>query len=543
MAPRRTTLPPTVRQVGGVLLGAGLIAVLAVPVPALADGDTAAGLDDLRTDLDEILNDPALEGATSGMLVHSRTEGDTLYSVDEQTPLIPASNAKLFTGAAALATLGEDYRFQTSVVSEQEPDAAGVLDADVHLVGTGDPTLTPAAYAELAEEVADAGVTTVTGDLLADDTWFDEQRLAPDWASGDEPFAYAAQVSALTVATDDDRHDTGVTEVTASPGDSPGEPLDVDAGVASGYVEVENYARTGAPGRDTTLEVTRLPDTNTIELRGTLPVDADSVSNLRTVDEPTDYATHVLAGAFDEAGVELEGELDRGAAPADGTELATRDSAALAELMVPFLKFSNNPHAEILVKTLGRVEAGDGTWEAGLNELDAALQEMGLDTQDLTLTDGSGLSRSNTLTAQTLLELFETAPEQEWYDTWAHSLPIAGEPDPLVGGTLSSRMVDTPAAGNVTAKTGTLTGVSALSGYVTGAGGEELVFAVLNNDHSGPAPTEVQDAVAIRLAEFDRAAAVDTEPTRLPQVTEEPDNAADPAVDPGTVECSWIGVC
>ncbi|MDS1269868.1 D-alanyl-D-alanine carboxypeptidase/D-alanyl-D-alanine-endopeptidase [Lipingzhangella sp. LS1_29] len=542
--PGRTTtlsrLSRTLRR-GAVILGcaAGLVSLTA-PV-SLADtaGPDPPGVAELRSDLEDILDDPALTGATSGLMVHSRTEGDTLYAQDADTALVPASNAKLFTGAAALDVLGPEYRFRTSVVAEREPDDDGVLDTDLHLVGTGDPTVTPAAYADLAEDVADAGVHTVTGDLVADDTWFDDERLAPDWEAGDEPFAYAAQISALTVATDDDRNDTGVTEVRVTPGASPGAPVEVDVGVASGYVEVENIARTGAPGRESSLEVTRAHGTNTIEVRGMLPVDAGPVTRLRTVDEPTDLAAHVLAEALDDAGVQIEGETGRASAPPAAVELAQRDSAPLGELMIPLMKFSNNAHAEILVKTLGRIGTGVGSWEAGLDQLHASIRSLDVDTQALDLTDGSGLSRSNELTAEVLIDLFAGVPHQEWYEIWFESLPVAGEEDPLVGGTLRNRMVDTVAAGTVHAKTGTLTGVSALSGYVTGAEGEELVFSVLNNGHAGPAPTHVQDAIAVRLAEFDREATA-AAPARAPGTRSQQHPVAPGS---GMVECSWDRSC
>ncbi|QVQ51176.1 D-alanyl-D-alanine carboxypeptidase/D-alanyl-D-alanine-endopeptidase [Spiractinospora alimapuensis] len=510
--------------------GAGLGLALLPAAPASAD----VGAADLANDIDEILQDPALEGATSGVVVHSLEDGEELYSTEGDTTLIPASNAKLPTSAAALEVLGTDYQFETTLTSPALMSSGGVLNGDLYLRGTGDPTTTPEAYADLAADLADRGVTAISGDLLADDTWFDDVRVGPDWDPTDEPYAYAAQISALTVAVDDERYDTGATEVTVSPGESVGDAPQVDVGPADGYVEVDNQATTGEPGSDPTLWIDRPQDSNTIAVSGSVPADADPSTQLRTVDEPTDYATHVLADAFEEQGIELRGDLGRGETPEGSRDLATRDSEPLADILVPFMKLSNNPHAEILVKTIGAVQAGEGSWDAGLAEMNTALDGLGVDTTDLALTDGSGLGHSNTLTADFLIDLLTSAQSAEWYDTWNASLPVAGDPDPLVGGTLASRMGDTAAADNVVAKTGTLTGVSALSGYVTGSGGEELVFSVVNNGHAGAAPTHVQDAIAVRLAEFDRT---------QPAARAEPLMAPVPTDQPSSGECSWDGVC
>ena len=493
--------------------------------------DEQARLADLVEDIDAILDDPALEDATSGVVVLDPDTGEALYSQEADTQLLPASNMKMFSGAAALEVLGTEHTFATEVVAEAAPGHLRAVD-DLYLVGGGDPALTAEDIDSLAAEVADSGVRVVT-DVYADDTWFDDERLVDDWWPEDEPFAYSAQISALTVAHGD-RFDTGVTEVVVEP-TSEGEPVEVDPGVAEGYVELDNQAVTGTPGSDDTLVVDRPTGTNTIEVSGSLPADAEPVEELRTVDEPAGLAGHLFARALEEHGVKVRGDVELGGVPDQwqGVEvLADHTSPELAEIMVPFMKFSNNAHAEILVKSIGQEVADEGSWEAGLTGVEETLTQLGVDTDDLVLNDGSGLSRGNWVTASTVADLLVQTRDTAWAEEFRVSLPVAGDSDPFVGGTLAGRMVGTAAEGVVQAKTGTMTGVSALSGHVSAPDGGGLVFSVVNNDHVGPAPTEVQDAIVVRLAEYlGHGVSGDTFAQRaLPEGS-------------GELECSWERVC
>ncbi|GAA1459753.1 D-alanyl-D-alanine carboxypeptidase/D-alanyl-D-alanine-endopeptidase [Nocardiopsis exhalans] len=470
-------------------------------VPAAADTvDPAERLDDLRSDIDAILEDPALEGATSGVAVTDADTGEVLYSRDADTQLLPASNIKAFTGAAALEVLGADHTFETEAVVERRPGRGDV--PELYLVGGGDPTLAETDLDAIAADVAASGVTSV-GDLYADDSWFDDQRLVDDWWPEDEPYAYSAQISALTVAHGE-RFNTGVTEVTVTAG-AQGDPVSVDLGAADGYVELDNRAVTGPAGGVSSLVVDRPVGTNTIEVTGSLPADAGPLVALRTVDDPAGLAGHLFARALEDNGVAVKGEVSRGEVPGEWHRprvVAEHSSMTLGEVLVPLMKFSNNGHAEMLVKSIGREVAGDGSWEAGLAAQEEALQRVGVGTSDLVLNDGSGLSRGNWVTANTVVDLLDSVQDASWYEVWHHSLPVAGERDPWVGGTLAARMGGTAAEGVAQAKTGTMTGVSALSGYVQGPDGAELYFSVVNNDHTGAAPTHVQNAIVVRLAEY-----------------------------------------
>ncbi|WP_431061471.1 D-alanyl-D-alanine carboxypeptidase/D-alanyl-D-alanine endopeptidase [Streptomonospora nanhaiensis] len=498
--------------------------------PALADA-SGARLTELREDIDAILEDPALEGAVSGVVVVDTATGEELYSRDGGEQLLPASNMKLFTAAAALEVLGADHSFGTEVAAESAPGRRGEVQ-DLYLVGRGDPTLSAEDLDAMAAEVAASGVRTVKGDLYADDTWFDSERLVDDWWPEDEPYAYSAQISALTVAHGE-RFDTGVTEVSVAPA-AEGEPADVDLGAAEGYAELDNRAVTGAAGSANTLVIDRPVGTNTIAVTGSLPADAAPVTALRTVDEPAALAGHLFEEALESNGVTVKGDVGLGGVPDDWQNaevLADHTSAELSEILVPLMKFSNNGHAEMLVKSIGQETAGAGTWDAGLAGVEDALSGLGVDTAGLVPNDGSGLSRGNLVTADTVVDLLGQAGTAPWEETWSASLPVAGESDPFVGGTLANRMRGTAAEGVVEAKTGTMSGVSALSGYVPGPEGE-LAFSIVNNGHSGPAPLAVQDAIAVRLAEY--AGHQAPEGTRTMR---------GPVQGSGELECSWVQAC
>jgi serine-type D-Ala-D-Ala carboxypeptidase/endopeptidase (penicillin-binding protein 4) len=176
----------------------------------------------------------------------------------------------------------------------------------------------------------------------------------------------------------------------------------------------------------------------------------------------------------------------------------------LEDLFIPFMKLSNNGHAEALIKTMGREVRGEGSWSAGLNVAEDYLAGHGIDTNRLRLADGSGLSRFNLIAPQEISDLLIAVQDEPWFDTWHNALPIAGIGERMVGGTLRNRMRDTAAEGNAHAKTGTMTSASALSGYVTTADGERVVFSIMMNYHLSAAPTDLQDQIVVALAKYSR---------------------------------------
>jgi D-alanyl-D-alanine carboxypeptidase/D-alanyl-D-alanine-endopeptidase (penicillin-binding protein 4) len=219
------------------------------------------------------------------------------------------------------------------------------------------------------------------------------------------------------------------------------------------------------------------------------------------VSDPTAYAADLFGAALARHGVQLSTKAVREApTPATAVELARIDSLPLRDLLVPLLKLSNNPMAEMFLKSMGQHDTGNGSWPAGLEVMRRFLANEGVDPARVQLVDGSGLSTSDLIAPDDLTQLLVAVRSEPWFDDWYAALPIAGEPAHLVGGTLADRMQDTPAAGNVHAKTGTLATVSALSGYVDTLAGEPLVFSIIESGFIGSPPHDIEDAVAITLA-------------------------------------------
>ena len=501
---------------------AGVVLATVAALGPASGGYGAAGDPALVAALDQIVADSRLAGATTVLEVRDAATGASVYERNVNQRVIPASNQKILTSIAALEVLGLDHRFRTDVLT-----AGGNL----YLRGTGDPTVLASDLDALAAAVAEAGVRTVRGNLIADDSYFDDVRLGTDWVWDDEPYSYAAPISALSLAPDTD-YDAGAVIVSTGPGAASGRPAAVTLTPPNHYVRVVNRATTGAAGSANTVSAVREHGTNTIVVTGSVPLGATAGQDWLSVEQPTKYAASVFRDALARHGVRVRGRIVTGATPPGATTVATDDSMPLREMLVPFLKLSNNIHAEVLVKAMGRKASGEGTWPAGLRAADTALTALGVRTDVIRSVEGSGLSRRDWLSTRQITTALLAARGRPWFETWYAALPIAGQPDRLVGGTLRSRMVGTPAAGNVHAKTGSLTGVSSLSGYVTDAAGRPLVFSMMVN-HNLTGVTPILDSVAVTLA-GSGAGSPAAVLRRAP--------APAPAVD-GEMECAWVKAC
>ncbi|GAA1613223.1 D-alanyl-D-alanine carboxypeptidase/D-alanyl-D-alanine-endopeptidase [Kribbella sancticallisti] len=461
----------------------------------------------LQQQLDALLADSRFQGSQVGLVVRDATTGETLYDRNGATRLLPASNTKLFSSAAAMETLGAGYKFHTDVLATA-PVRDGKLRGDIYLKGYGDPTALESDYVDLAKQVAKSGVKRISGDLVADDTYFDKVRLGDSWAWDDEPFYYSAQISALTLAPDTD-YDSGTAIVESLPGGTVGAPVKLALVPANGVLKLVNTATTGAAGSANTLNVERDHGTNIVRVTGSVPAGATVGQDWVTVWEPALYAADVFKRALAAEGVRVDGRIRPAAAPAAAQQLARDESMTVGELMNPFMKLSNNMHAETLVKAMGAVVKANGNWPTGLGVVTEYAKSVGVPTSTIRLSDGSGLSRKVNVTAQSVTDLLLATQQEPWFQQWYDALPIAGNPNRFVGGTLRSRMANTPAANNLRGKTGSLTGVTALSGYVSTKDGRKLVFSMISNNYL-VTPRPVEDAVGVTLASWTDQAPVAT---------------------------------
>jgi D-alanyl-D-alanine carboxypeptidase/D-alanyl-D-alanine-endopeptidase (penicillin-binding protein 4) len=522
-----------------VLTATSGLAATTLTTPTTQVAQTQAADTALTSAIDTILAHPRFAGSMVSVAVRDANTGEALYERDTDQRLNPASNMKLFTSAAAMDALGPDHRFTTDLLATA-PVIGGKVRSDLFLRGGGDPTMLAEDYRDLAAQLKAAGVQRVEGDLVADDSYFDDVPLATAWSWDDEPYYYSAVTSALTVAPDTD-YDSGTAIVETSPG-SPGAEPTVTLQPATDAVTIVNNATTSAAGSANTLSVEREHASDKVFVTGSIPANAGTNEEWVTVPDPTAYAADVLARALRAEGIEVKGAVKEGTTPDTAAVLASHDSMTLSELLVPFMKLSNNMHAEALVKTLGAEgPSGTGSWPAGLTEVRKYAGAKGVDTGVVRISDGSGLSRFDLLTTDALADLLVAVRQEPWFRTWYDALPIAGNADRFTGGTLRSRMRDTAAANNLHGKTGSMTSVTALSGYVTNADGRELVFSMISNNYL-LTPRSQEDALGITLAQWSEEQAdggVDTldqpsQPRRLARLDQ-----------PGgrEVECSWVKAC
>lgn len=449
---------------------------------------------DLKTDIDKLLQDPALAHSITGILVVSLKDGRTVYEQNADLMLIPASNQKLLTSAAALHRLGADFRFVTRLWIKGEIDSQGVLHGDLILQGSGDPTLLLKDLEAMAEAVEKAGIRRIDGYLLYDESAFDGIRRGWDWAWDDEPYYYSPCLSAICV-------ERNAVTVFVSPGEKVGDPPRVRLSPPTEYLLVRNDATTSPAGSTSTIYVTREHARNIALVRGQIPIDArpDSARQALSVEEPPRYAMWLLREALEKRGITTRYRTSLPDRVPEGARLIhTHTSPPLSEILPLLNKPSDNLIAECLMRTLGAVAHREGSAEAGERVMLEFLKQAGLDISALNIVDGSGLSRRNQVSARNLVILLRYMASHPQAKVFIESLPIAG-----VDGTLRNRMVNTPAQGKIRAKTGSLGRVSTLSGYLTTQGGEELVFAILMNNYNGSAAVarSVQDAILLRLVQ------------------------------------------
>ncbi len=480
------------------MLLALLAAVLPGCTPAATRGARAPVAALVRA-IDGLLADSTLAAAGSAVVVVSLDRGDTLYAREVDRLYTPASNRKLFIAATALHYLGPDFQFRTPLIASAQ-SWGDTLNGDLVLVGRGDPDLTTDGLASLADSVLSRGIRVVTGNITVDDTYFDDVEWGSGWMWDDGPYWYWPYSNALSL-------NDNTVSLEIVPGALVGDPIGVEMDPSTAYVELNVDAVTSSPDAESTLEVERhwTPKENVIDVTGSLPAASEPVIEIRSIEDPALYAGTILAELLQERGVELLGTVQRGAIEDTAIDtLAIHISDSLAVSVQNMLKESDNLTAEQLVKVIGAELSGPpGTYESGLAaEYLFLANHVGIDTLALKLADGSGVSRYNLVTAGQIMQLLmHMADRTDIGEPFLAALPIAG-----LDGTLEERMVETAAAGVARAKTGSLSGVSSLSGYVPSANGERLAFSILMEFFVGPiAPRRaIQDSIVAALAEFAR---------------------------------------
>jgi D-alanyl-D-alanine carboxypeptidase/D-alanyl-D-alanine-endopeptidase (penicillin-binding protein 4) len=472
----------------------------AIPAPP-----AAADVSQLQRDIETVLAGPALTPSYWGILVRSTKNDDTLYSLNAGKLLMPGSTMKIVTLAAAAERLGWDYVYDTSLVAAGSIDA-GVLNGDLLVVGSGDPSIldgeavASGVFAGWAETLKANGVRTIMGRIIGDDNAFDDEALGPGWAWDDLPSRDAAGISAL-------QYNENTVQATITPGAAIGAAALVRFAPPGSGLDLDNELTTAAPGTVPSIVARRSAGSPRLELRGSIPLASEPVIRGLSVDNPTLFFVTVFRDTLISHGIEVRGPAvdvdDVAGAPSagDGTVLGIHRSPPLSTLAVRLMKNSQNLYAETLLKTIGGL-AGTPTFEGGRTVAGTALLPWGVSPTGVVQVDGSGLSRYNYITAETLVTVLTHVDRDNLlHDPFESALPIAGR-----DGTLAARMKGTAAEGNARAKSGTLANVRSLAGYVTSAGGEPLVFAIVANNFGTMPEVAIAaiDAIVVKLAEFRR---------------------------------------
>lgn len=490
-------------------------------------GAATSGAAEIRAALEaRWQRDPLPQRAFAGFVVVDPEDGQVIFRHNERMLFTPASNAKLYSTALALSRLGAEYRFETALRMEGEfLESQGLLRGNLALTGRGDPSMGGRLYpyaAETANErddslpameaFADAvvarGIRTIEGDVIGDDTAYLWEPFREGWAQDDALYEYGAPVSALSL------NDNAV-RVTVRPGTEPGSLAAVSVVPEGEYFDIVNEVET-VKGATARLEWERVAGERLLLLRGELPPGSPARVLRVAVDDPARFAAHVLRQALLRRGIRVEGTVrvrhrltpeynpDKGAEAADGEPqggegqlLHLRLSPPLSELIAVVNKESQNLHAELLLYEVARVTQGVGSRSGAFTELRRFLAASAVPVEGVTLADASGLARLNLVSPEATALLLTAMWRSSHRDLWVNSLPVGG-----AEGTLRGRFSGNALGASIRAKTGTLRGVVALSGYVQTRGGKTLVFSGMVNNHGGPSAQAraFLDTLALEIA-------------------------------------------
>nr|WP_249407433.1 D-alanyl-D-alanine carboxypeptidase/D-alanyl-D-alanine-endopeptidase [Bacillus pumilus] len=479
-----------------------ILSILFLPFSAKDDQLTARnGSLSWMTTLDEFIRTaPDLEGAISGISVRDTSDSSLLYEHQADMRLTPASNIKLLTSAIALDILGETHTFPTDIWMDGSIQKK-TLHGSLYLRGTGDPTLLEEDFAALAKQVKKAGIHTIRGQLAADDTWYDDTRYSIDLPWSDEDQYYGAQISALTASPNQD-YDAGTVILEVKPGKKAGQKATYDMIPKTSVPQVINQVKTVPEGGKKKISFKRSHGTNKITLTGTIPVKASVSKQWVALWEPTSYALDLMKHALRVEGIQVKGPLKTKQVPKKAKKIASHSSMPLSELLVPMMKLSNNTHAEVLLKELGKKVKNKGSFEAGLDVMNERLPAFGIDSSLTVLRDGSGISPINLVSANQFTLFLANIQKEKWFKTFEHALPLAGASERMVGGTLRNRLKEPATLEKVRAKTGSLTTVSTLSGYIDTKSGKTIAFSILlNHLVDDEKEKEIEDHIVSILAE------------------------------------------
>lgn len=485
------------------MLAFALVATSLAP-RTLAQESGALSHEQLRRDLQAIFSERSIDHGVWSASVQSLRHGDTLYSLNSARLLTPASTQKLLTTAAAAERLGWDYRYTTRIYATGPIDSNGAINGDLVVVSDGDPTINPrhperwAIFDEWGKQLAAKGVRTVNGNLIGDDNAFEEPGWGLGWSWDDLAYGYGAAATALQY------HENQV-ELLIGPGSEAGSRAIILVSPSGSGLTIDHQVTTAAPGEPGRINLMRKPGSEMLTVSGQVALGSPVISEYASIENPTQVYLNTMRVAFRRQGVMLERtpvDIDAVRLAPDlskATLLIEDKSPPVAEIIDVALKWSRNIYAETLLRSI----APDGAPKsaaAGLKEVESTLNKWGISGQYFLARDGSGLSRYDYVSADALTWLlaymWRDPNHADWYRA---SMPLFG-----INGTVANRLKDTPASGRVWAKTGSMSQVRSLAGYIVTGEGEPLAFAFTVNGFRVPQREidAAMDRALLRLVAF-----------------------------------------
>lgn len=457
--------------------------------------------------IDTMLNNAPFDMAHWGVKIIRANTGDVIYERNAHKMFMPASNMKLYTTSAALCLLGPDFTYHTTFWTDGTIDANGVLNGNVYVRGSGDPTWSwrfyddnyDSLFIRFADSIKAHGISEINGSIVGDDNVFDDIPLGYSWSWDDEAYYYGAQISGLSF-------NENYIDYRLTPGRI-GENAKISPYPNTDYVTVRNDLITAPVDSATDFENGRERAQNNGWFTGTISAADSARWDAITVENPTLFTVYVLKQFLQKNGVEVTGDpidVDDWTAQVDYEQyqpIFTHTSQPLWEIIAKVNKPSQNFIAETLQKTLGATFRNEGSSKAGIKVQMALYDSLGMDTRNLTIRDGSGLSRLDLVspnTTESLLRMMWAQPDREIFIA---SLPISG-----VDGTIEKRMLGTIAEGRVHAKTGYVSYVRSLSGYLWTLKEEPIIFTLMVNHYTVPTvlANKLQDRICTVLVGMDQ---------------------------------------
>ncbi|MFC7684664.1 D-alanyl-D-alanine carboxypeptidase/D-alanyl-D-alanine-endopeptidase [Ureibacillus sp. GCM10028918] len=408
--------------------------------------------------------------------------GELLFEKNGDIAMKPASTLKLLTASAAIEMLGPDYRFQTKLYIDGEIKGK-TLNGDLYIQGGGDPTLQNKDFTFMASVLKFNGIHQINGNLYGDDSIFSGEQLTPGIAKEDESFYFAARTSALTMSPDND-YDAGTIIIHVHATNAGERPI-ISAEPSTSGMVINNQALTVNKNQQNTIEILREYGTNQITITGNIPYNK-TFKDWVTLFDPTINTLQAIKESFQKSGLAFtkNSSIERKFVPKEAGIFYTKHSLPLAALMQPFLKLSNNSMADIFTKTLGREFNGKGDTNEGLIALKEYGISIGLNMENWHFEDGSGMSHTNKVTANELSLLLTKMSESPTFKLVHSSLPIGGQTERKVGGSLKNRFKEEKYRNRVIAKTGHISGVYTLAGYVEASSGRTYAFAIMTQNQT-----------------------------------------------------------